>query len=329
MDADNVYYLFYDQTNQELIKLDLLELRDLVNDTCFVTFPFVLHGKCAHNRQDLVDLVNEHNGRVYNGYQDEYKIKPPYFIKHAYDTDENVGVYVSIIYKKVSFLFYKDMDMENEFGNCSFIKPFFSEHKDLKFCGFYMKKLHEFIMNNQIVRPIPDQIDKRFVVRIKGKEYKAYISRVSDDKYFLYFETVGNKYVFDCYNIGEDEVLNVLGINEWCGGWPETPESLVYVLLDYINENRMAEPVVDRLKIDGNKIITSSAEFEIKQTKTGKWYIRGNIEQICLLFKVPDSMGLKHLVNKILGNKIRHGVFPECDSREEVTKLLKTIRDDR
>ena len=327
MNTDNVYYLFYDQINQELIKLDLLELHDLANDTCFVTFPFVLHGKCAHNSQDLVDLVNEHNGRVYNGYQDEYKIKPPYFIKHAYDTDENVGVYVSIIYKKVSFLFYKDMDMENEFGNCSFIKPFFSEHKDLKFCDFYMKKLHEFIMNNQIVRPDPRP--DYFNVVMKGKIYTAHIYRENINHCFLSFSLTENRYVFDCYNIGEDEVLNVLGISEWQGDWPETPESLVYVLLDYINENRMAEPVIDRLKIDGNKIITSFAEFEIKQTKTGKWYIRGNIEQICLLFKVPDNMGLKHLVNKILGNKIRRGVFPECDSREEVTKLLKMIKDDR
>lgn len=327
MNTDNVYYLFYDQINQELIKLDLLRLFDLMNDTCFVTFPFMLHGKWAHNSQDLVDLVNEHNRRVYNRYHDEYKIKPPYFIEHAYSTDVNIGVYVSMIYKKVSFLFYKDMEFE--FDNYPFIEPFFSKHRSLPFCGVYMKKLHKFIMDNQIVRPIPDPVDKRFVVRIKGKEYKAYIARAGNDEYFLCFVTVGNRYVFDCYNIGEDEVLNVLGIDEWRGDWPETPENLVYVLLDYINENRMAGPVTDRLKIDGNKIITSFGEFKIQQTKTGKWYIRGNIESICLLFKVPDNTALKRFVNKILGDKIRHGVFPECDSREEVTKLLKTIRDDR
>lgn len=327
MNTDNVYYFFYDQINQELIKLDLLRLFDLVNDTCFVTFPFMLHGKWARNSQDLVDLVNEHNVGVYNRYQDEYKIKPPYFIKHAYSTDVNIGVYVSMIYKKVSFLFYKDMEFE--FDNYPFIEPFFSKHRSLPFCGVYMKKLHEFIMDNQIVRPDPKPECTCFNVVIKGKIYKARICRKSTDHCFLSFPLIGNRYVFDYYNIGVDEVLDVLGINKWQGDWPETPESLVYVLLDYINENRMTEPVIDRLKIDGNKIITSFAEFEIKQTKTGKWYIRGNIESICLLFKVPDNTALKRFVNKILGNKIRHGVFPECDSREEVTKLLKTIRDDR
>ena len=327
MNTDNVYYLFYDQINQELIKLDLLRLFDLVNDTCFVTFPFMLHGKYAHNSQDLVDLVNEHNGRVYNRYQDKYKIKPPYFIKHAYSTDVNIGVYVSMIYKQVTFLFYKDM--ENEFDNYPFIEPFFSKHRSLPFCGVYMKKLHEFIMDNQIVRPDPKPECTCFNVVINGKIYKARICRESTNHCFLSFPSTGNRYIFDCYNIGEDEVLNVLGINEWQGDWPETPEKKVYVLLDYINENRIAMPVIDKLKIDGNKIITSFAEFEIKQTKTGKWYIRGNIEQICLLFKVPDNTALKRFVNKILGDKIRHGVFPECDSREEVTKLLKTIRDDR
>ena len=192
-----------------------------------------------------------------------------------------------------------------------------------------MKKLHEFIMDNQIVRPDPKPEGIYFNVVINGKIYKAHICRESTNHCFLSFSLTGNKYVFYYYNISEEEVLNVLGINEWQGDWPETPERKVYVLLDYINENRMAGPVIDRLKIDGNKIITSSGEFEIKQTKTGKWYIRGNIEQVCLLFKVPDITGLKHLVNKIIGNKIRHGVFPECDSREEVTKLLKSIKDDR
>ena len=325
MNTDNVYYLFYDQVNQELIKLDLLKLSDSPNKTCSVIFPFVLNGKYAHNSQDLVNLVNEHNERVYNRYQDEYKIKPPYSIKCAYNP---IGpMLVSIFYKKKYFLFYND-EISNP-DDYPLIDSFVSKHRSLPFCDVYMKKLHEFIMDNQIVRPDPKSGDTCFNVVINSKIYKAHICRESTNHCFLSFQSTGNKYVFYYYNIGEEEVLNVLGINEWQGDWPETSERKVYVLLDYINENRMAGPVIDRLKIDGNKIITSFAEFEIKQTKTGKWYIRGNIEQVCLLFKVSDITGLKHLVNEIIGNKIRHGVFPECDSKEEITKLLKTIRDDK
>lgn len=325
MNTNDVYYLFYDQVNQELIKLDLLELSDSPNKTCFVTFPFVLNDKYAHNAQDLVNLVNEHNGRVYNRYQDEYKIKPPYFIKCGYNQIGRVDV--SIFYKKEHLLFY-DNKISNP-DDYPFIDSFISKHKSLPFCGVYMKKLHEFIMDNQIVRPDPNPECTCFNVVIKNKIYKARVYNERTDHCFLSFQETGNRYVFNYYNIGEDEVLNVLGISEWQGGWPETPESLVYVLIDYINENRMARPVDDKFKIDGNKIITSFDEFEIKQTKTGKWYIRGNIESICLLFKVPDNKALKCFVNKILGDKIRHGVFPECDSREEITKLLKIIRDDR
>ena len=325
MNTDNVYYLFYDQVNQELIKLDLLEHSDSPDKTCFVTFPFVLNGKYAHNGQDLVNLINEYNGRVYNMYQYEYKIKPPYFIKYAYDQIGRVGV--SIFYKKKHLLFY-DNKISNP-DDYPLIDSFVSKYKSMPFCGVYMKKLHEFIMDNQIVRPDPKPGGTYFNVVMKGKIFKAHICRESTDHCFLAFPLTGNSYIFDCYNISEEEVLNVLGINEWQGDWPETLERKVYVLLDYINENRMAEPVPDRLKIDGNEIITPFGEFKIQQTKTGKWYIRGNIESIYLLFKVPDNTALKHFVNKILGDKIRHGVFPECDSREEVTKLLKTIRDDR
>lgn len=220
MNTDNVYYLFYDQVNQELIKLDLLELSDLPNKTCFVTFPFVLNGKYAHNSQDLVNLVNEHNERVYNRYQDEYKIKPPYFIKYEYDP---IGrILVSIFYKKKHFLFY-----DNEISNPDdypLIDSFVSKHKSLPFCGVYMKKLHEFIMDNQIVRPDPKSGSTYFNVVMNCKIYKAYICRESTYDCFLAFPLASNKYIFDCYNIGEEEVLNVLGINEWRGDWPETSE---------------------------------------------------------------------------------------------------------
>ena len=49
MNTDNVFYLFYDQVNQELIKLDLLKLSDSPNKTCSVIFPFVLNGKIVIN----------------------------------------------------------------------------------------------------------------------------------------------------------------------------------------------------------------------------------------------------------------------------------------
>lgn len=203
---------------------------------------------------------------------------------------------------------------------------FCKQHQDKMFNLSAVIAFHKFFIDSMVITPIgPGLFNAKLDGIVDNVEVKW-----REDIGFLYFSKCKtNHRIFEYYNIPKDEVLKVINQKYWIGDWPETSERKVYVLLDYINENRMAGPITDRLKIDGNKIITSFGEFKIQQTKTGKWYIRGNIESICLLFKVPDNTALKRFVNKILGDKIRHGVFPECDSREEVTKLLKTIRDDR
>ena len=65
--------------------------------------------------------------------------------------------------------------------------------------------------------------------------------------------------------------------------------------------------------------------FTIEQNKKGKWYLKGDIDGIFHMFKLSSSAELKVYVNNILGMKRRSGVFPECETREEIEKLITSI----
>lgn len=318
MEADKTHYLFYDHRNRELIGLDLLG-RDLTTSAT-VIFPFELNGKYAGNTHDLVLLINEHNNKVKVDYELAFMIKPPYFIKHVYS-----AVNISLFYRRHQLVLNENMIPHPD--GFDVLEPFFSAHKGEQFGAFYMIKLHRHILDNQVIRPNPDSvIDKAFSVVIRGKAYQAHVA--SSRHCFLAFSDCGNSYVFTYYNIGEDEVLDVLGIDSWQGSWPETVESLVYVLIDYINERCDAVRVSTKFKIDGNKIHTPFGEFEIKQTKSGKLYIKGALQNILNMFHINDKSGLKSIVNSVLGTKRRAGVFPELDSRDEVIELIKKIQNE-
>ena len=326
MEATKTHYLFYDHRNMELIGLDLFG-RDLTTSAT-VIFPFELNGKYAGNAHDLVLLINEHNNKVKEKYEAEFKIKVPYFIKHIYSVYGAVNYL--LFYRRNELAFYENMIPNPD--DFKVLEPFFSIHKGEKFGAFYMIKLHRYILDNQVVRPRPDStIDKAFTVVIKGKSYLAHVACPGPTSRHCFLATsgAGNNYVLTYYGIGVDEVLNMLGINSWEGNWPETVESLVYVLLDYINEHCDAVRISAEFKIDGNKILSPFGEFEIRQTKSGKWYIKGKLQEILNMFHINDKTGLKSIVNSILGTKRRAGVFPELDSREEVIELIKKIQNEQ
>lgn len=44
------------------------------------------------------------------------------------------------------------------------------------------------------------------------------------------------------------------------------------------------------------------------------------------MFKMPDITELRKFIDKTLGRKFRKGLFPECDSKEEIIKLLNEIK---
>lgn len=318
--TDKFYYLFYDRVNGKIIRLDLFEANLLIDDAIFVTFPLAIDGRLTHNDGEVVMAINKHNQRTYRRYVEKFKIRPPYYIENVFGVR---GMLNALVTYKSKSLLLKEYMFVDEYND---VASFFAKYEHAKFNIFYMIELHRYILNNQIIRP-GQYNSGRFYVMILDKIYIANVEVPLDrERCFLCIEGISNRAVFNHYKIGKAKVLEVLGIDKWYGDWPETTEDKVYELINYINECRSSSTNPDKVEISGNEIITDFARLEIKQSKSGKWYISGSLENILKLFHIDDQVKLKQMVNNLFGSKRRTGVFPELDSRDDVIKLIKATQ---
>lgn len=316
--TDNFYYLFYDRINGKIIRLDLFNANLSINEAVSVTFPLTIDGRLTHNDEDIVMAIYKHNQRTYRRYVEKFKIRPPYYIENVFGVR---GMLNALVTYKSKSLLLKEYMFVDEYND---VASFFAKYEHAKFNIYYMIELHRYILNNQIIRP--GQYDSgRFIVMILDKSYIANVV-VHQEHCFLDIQDTWNGAVFNHYRIGKAKVLEVLGIDKWYGDWPETTEDKVYELINYINECRNSSANPDKVEISGNEIITDFARLEIKQSKSGKWYISGSLENILKLFHIDDQVKLKQMVNNLFGSKRRTGVFPELDSRDDVIKLIKATQ---
>ena len=316
--TDKFYYLFYDRINGKIIRLDLFNANLSIGEAVSVMFPWAIDGRLTHNDGEVVMAINKHNQRTYKRYVEKFKIRPPYYIENVLGV---CGMLNAIVTYKSRSLLLKEYMRVDEYND---VAPFFAKYDYAKFNICYMIGLHKYILNNQIIRP-SQYNSGRFIVMILDKSYIANV-KVSLDHCFLNIEGISNGTVFNHYKIGKAKVLEVLGIDKWYGDWPETTEDKVYELINYINECRNSSTNPDKVEISGNEIITDFARLEIKQSKNGKWYISGSLENILKLFHIDDQVKLKQMVNNLFGSKRRAGVFPELDSRDDVIKLIKATQ---
>ena len=318
--TDKFYYLFYDRVNGKIIRLDLFNANLSIDDAIFVTFPLTIDGGLIHNDGEVVMAINKHNQRTYKRYIEKFKIRPPYYIENVFGVR---GMLNALVTYKGRSLLLKEYMLVDEYND---VASFFAKYDYAKFNICYMIGLHKYILDNQIIRPSRYN-NGRFSVMILDKCYIAnVIVSVDREHCFLGIQGISNGAVFNHYKIGKAKVLEVLGIDKWYGDWPETTESKVYELINYINECRNASTNPDKVEISGNEIITDFARLEIKQSKNGKWYISGSLENILKLFHIDDQVKLKQIVNNLFGSKRRAGVFPELDSRDDVIKLIKATQ---
>lgn len=316
--TDKFYYLFYDRVNGKIIRLDLFNANLSIDDAIFVTFPLAIDGGLTHNDGDVVMAINKHNQRTYRRYVEKFKIRPPYYIENVFGVR---GMLNAIVTYKGKSLLLKEYMLVDEYND---VASFFAKYDYAKFNIYYMIELRRYILDNQIIRP-SQYNSGMFCVMILGKNYIANVV-VSLDHCFLNIQGISNGAVFNHYKIGKAKILEVLGIDKWYGDWPETTEDKVYELINYINECRSSSTNPDKVEISGNEIITDFARLEIKQSKNGKWYISGSLENILKLFHIDDQVELKQMVNNLFGSKRRAGVFPELDSRDDVIKLIKATQ---
>lgn len=101
--------------------------------------------------------------------------------------------------------------------------------------------------------------------------------------------------------------------------------------MDFIRELNSSIYLINREKIElsGDQIIYGSNKLSIKQSPTNnKWFIAGPFDLILNMFGAETRAELDEYISKQIGKKRRNGVFPNCDSRDEIIKLVESLRDE-
>lgn len=326
-------YWYYSKKSKHLIKLGFSSIDDW--NITLVSFPFTYLTPCEsykfETERDLVFFCNDHNREVKKKYNEIYKIKPPYLLRTFLDFAAT-DVACIFIYKGHGLLF-KDMQAIPELNRTVWnpkddapIYDFFKECDDELFNVAFLLKLHKFALENMIFTPeviLDGKVD--FKVKVKNKVYRAVVRGGCSPglTYFLAFGGKGNDIVFNYYNISKGTISKIFPVDNE-GVWPYSDEKTLYAIIDFINELRYAG-LSQKISIKDNVITCQFGMFTIEQNKKGKWYLKGDIDGILHMFKLSSSAELKVYVNNILGVKRRAGVFPECETKEEVIKLLNEI----
>lgn len=101
--------------------------------------------------------------------------------------------------------------------------------------------------------------------------------------------------------------------------------------MDFIRKLNSSIYLTDREKIElnGDQIIYGGNKLSIKQSPTNnKWFIAGPFDLILNMFGAETRAELDEYISKQIGEKRRNGVFPNCDSRDEIIKLVESLRDE-
>ena len=322
-------YYIYENFSSRLVCLDLIReafVSDFVNAYNMQTCQYEFKDKKFETAYEFLSYLRLLNSSTAMNYEDDFGIRPPYKV------DQKIigpRLYTYFEFKNSAVSFTPSI-----VPNLHLNKPidkFFAKTKGQRFDIEYMIKLHNFLYNSMVIRPLNESRNYQFMVTYAdGKTTTAIIWRnACENRCYLCARSMANEEIFNSYNIPKSEILKILedaGF-EWNGRWPETDMQTVYKVINYINQHYYAFCP----SVNGNFVVSDSGIsycgiiFKIKQHRNGKWYIDGDITKIISMFKMPDITELRKFINKTLGRKFRKGVFPECDSKEEIIKLLNEI----
>lgn len=323
-------YYVYEYCSDRLVCLDLIReafISDFVNVHNMRTFQYEFKGKKFETLYEFMSYLRLLNSEAAVDYENDFGIKPPYKVRQGLH-DSEFCAYIE--FKGLTLGFAPSLVPNWHFNRP--IDKFFEETKGQLFNIEYMIKLHNFLYNSMVIRPLHENRNYQFMITYAdGKTTTAIIWRnTCKNRCYLYACSMANDEIFDSYNIPKSKILKILedaGF-EWHGRWPETDMQTVYKVIDYINQHYYAFCP----SVNGNFVVSDSdisycgIIFKIKQHRNGKWYIDGDITKIISMFKMPDITELRKFIDKTLGRKFRKGLFPECDSKEEIIKLLNEIK---
>lgn len=304
-----------------------------------VQFPITISDSSGPHRftseNALVSYCVEHNKQVEKEYEEKFKIKPPYLLRPYIDHNGSIAYYV---YYKDYRLTFEDMHVMPKLDKDIWdimedapIYEFFRRHRGQLFDSAMMTQFHKFALENEVFFPRRAVFGRaRFAVKIGDRisiaEFRRCLSRA--ESCFLNFDSKAesNKEVFKYYNISREYLSALFHFDTTVGDWPYSAEQTVYDVINFINRTKYANCSIPQgIIIQGNVVKYQSATFTIKQTKNSKWYLCGDINSIFEMFRLDSKDKLKTYMNSILGKKKRSGVFPECETREELIKLITSI----
>lgn len=329
-----VYYI-YNDINNCVYCFDLLE--DIITKS--LSFRTNNHGKYYflehefNSKSELLKFLNEENDSTAYLYTKKFVIDPPYFVKQSLWPETNILSTGIVAYGRINTFVAVGGPTGCKDGT-EFEKFLFKNNRDY-FDLNYLVRVHRFIVNSKVVRPIvndgrplPRTLDDiLFNVALgTGDIVTARIDKSSG--FFLNLNDCTNDQIFKTYGIKKESLQRFLTkpmvTSQY---WPEDTLDSLARIVNYINNNFYAlHGLKTTLSISGNEIMFSGTSLFVSQLKNGKWYIKGDMEKICQLFGASTCAELRRFVDRTLGEKIRHGVFPECDSRDEIFKLLDKVK---
>ena len=322
------FYLFYNRTNKYLVQLDLLSNYS-ENMSCRTANgdKYKLYGKYFKAESEFIQAISDFNTAMAQRYFEKFKILAPYRLEcqllFYMNGLEEYNIYISTHDRCYYFIYGKETP-ENftEFARILNIETGTFNFR-------YMLNLHTVLLNSVVFRAGYDRDKFCYIVNFGEKSYYAHVekSRAREGCYFLDSSSnIPNDYVFKYYNVNRQNIIDLLTVNYWNGRWPEDGESTIYAIMQYMNRTYIANANFSFV-IDDDAVMFNGTRYPFRQAKKGGWFLSGNIEKILQMLGLDSVDSLRKTANLYLGAKNRRGVFPECETKEELINLIKMFKD--
>lgn len=322
------FYLFYNRTNKYLEQLDLLSTySERMSCRTADGDKYKLYGKYFKVESEFVQAVNDFNTLMAQRYFEKFKILVPYRLEcqlsFCITEEPDYYIYISTHDRCYRFLYGKETP-EN-FTEFARILNIETGTFNLR----YMLDLHTVLLNSVVFRAGYGRSKYCYTINCGKDSFCAHVakSRSRAGCYFLDLNSNNpNDYIFEYYNVNRQNIIDLLTVNCWNGRWPEDVESTIYAIMQYMNKTYIANANFG-FEIDDDAVMSNGIKYLFKQTKKGGWFLSGDIEKVLQMFGLDSVDSLRKTANLYLGAKNRPGVFPECDTKEELINLIKMLKD--
>ena len=281
------------------------------------------------NTGELLRFISRENEKTRKEYREKYGIFPPYLITQCtFNTTYSTCIKTHNCESYAMFLFEDGTELPECIAKGEV--PVFHNAEIKASDRFNIKtliKLHNSIVSNCVVRPaIYSSRPDAYVAKINGTLYDAKIARVTDNTFYLQFSTIPSIKLFEYYNIKLAEYKPLISHDfRLIDGYiPVDNKEHILKILDFINSKRCAMEYASFI-IRGDTILSNGCMFKIVQTPTSKWYVKGKRDDFPKVFKLSGMEEIREFAVKLFGRRIT-GVFPECNTREELLTLIEKMK---